>query len=642
MDAATLVLVSMCGIFGFAGFEEPGLLRRMADVIVHRGPDGEGFFEHDRFAMGMRRLSIIDLDTGDQPIFNADRTIAVVANGEIYNYVELRNELRGAGYKFATNSDIEVLVHGYEEWGADVVQHLNGMFAFCIYDTRTGEVFMARDRAGQKPLYYIHKNGRFLFGSEVKSILESMHVTAACNPAAIDGFLGLRYTPQPQTMFQDVQVLPAGHTLRLSGADLTVERYWNIELSAGPYADADEYLAAFDDAFVDAVRLTLRSDVPVAAYLSAGVDSSLVVGTMAKFVDRFKTFSLGFGSPIDELPDARALADHFGTEHHEVVIGPAQFADLPKAIWHLERPIGDALVLAYYHLAKAAASEVKVVLSGEGADELFAGYSFHKIIRYTDLWNRIVPGIAQRGLALPMLQATPVAALNRLFNYPAYLGTKGKDRVIKYLRDFPERSLAQNYAFLRTLWDHDERRAVYAPAFRDRATDALLRESCDAGGAVLDRLLKLQFNDWLQDNLLLRQDKNTMAHSLELRAPFLDHRLIELAFRTPPNLKVRGLTDKYIEREYARRTLPQASAKRAKNPFYFPLEHFYGNPAAQELVDMTLNEDAVNKRGYFDYGYVKSLKEKVDSREFVYIKQMYSLVILELWHMIFVDKQRLW
>lgn len=637
----------MCGIFGFAGFEESGLLRRMADEIVHRGPDGEGYFEHGKFAqpkfsMGMRRLSIIDLDTGDQPIFSEDRTIAVVANGEIYNYLELRAELRGAGHRFTTNSDTEVLVHGFEEWGDDVVQHLNGMFAFCIYDMRTNEVFMARDRTGQKPLYYYHQDGRFLFGSEVKSILRSSHVTAACNPAAIDGYLGLRYTPQPQTIFQDIEVLPAGHTLRLRGGELTIQRYWQVALSSGPYDDPDEYLAAFDDAFVDAVRLTLRSDVPVAAYLSAGVDSSLVVGTMAKFTNNFKTFSLGFGSPVDELPQARELASHFGTEHHEVIIGPQDFADLPKVIWHLERPIGDALVLAYYHLAKAASAHVKVVLSGEGADELFAGYSFHKVIRYTALWNSVVPGIAQRGLALPLLQAAPVSVLNRLFNYPAYLGSKGKDRVLNYLREFPGRSLAQNYAFLRTLWDQDERRSLYTPGFRDRVTDTWLKESCDSQGAVLDRLLKLQFDDWLQDNLLLRQDKNTMAHSLELRAPFLDHRLIELAFRTPPNLKVRGLTDKYIEREYARRTLPEASAKRAKNPFYFPLEHFYNNPAAQELVDMTLNEEAVNKRGYFDYAYIKHLKEKVESGEFIYIKQMYSLVILELWHMIFVDKQQLW
>ena len=637
----------MCGIFGFAGFEEPDLLRRMADEIIHRGPDGEGFFTHRKdahanFEMGMRRLSIIDLDTGDQPIFNEDRTIAVVANGEIYNYVELTAELRAAGHTFTTSSDTEVLVHGFEEWGADVVQHLNGMFAFCIYDTRTGEAFMARDRAGQKPLYYQHKNGRFLFASEVKSILRSAHVTAACNPAAIDGYLGLRYTPQPQTMFQDINVLPAGHTLHLRGNELTIAPYWQVKIGTGPYADQDEYLAAFDDAFVDAVRLTLRADVPVAAYLSAGVDSSLVVGTMAKFTSNFKTFSLGFGSHIDELPAARELAAHFGTDHHEVVIGPKDFADIPKVIWHLERPIGDPLVLAYYHLAKAATADVKVVLSGEGADELFAGYSFHKVIRYTALWDRIVPGIAQRGIALPLMQAAPVSALNRLFNYPAHLGSKGKQRVVNYLRDYASRSLAQNYAYLRTLWDEEDRRGLYAPGFVDRTTTTWLKESCDTHGAVLDRLLKLQFDDWLQDNLLLRQDKNTMAHSLELRAPFLDHRLIELAFRTPPNLKVRGLKDKYIEREYARRTLPQASAKRPKIPFYFPLEHYYDNPAAQELVNMTLDEERVNKRGYFKYSYIKQLKERVESREFVYLKQLYSLVILELWHMIFVDKQKLW
>ncbi len=640
----------MCGIFGFAGFDEPGLLRRMADAIRHRGPDGEGFFANepdndgpsDKFSMGMRRLSIIDLNTGDQPIFNEDRTVAVILNGEIYNYPELTAELRAAGHVFATGSDTEVLVHGYEQWGHDVVQHLNGMFAFCIYDINAGEVFIARDRAGQKPLYYYYENGRLLFASEVKALLASSHVSAACNLAAIDGYLGLRYAPQPETMFQDVHVLPAAHTMTLRRGELTIQRYWDVTVNQGPYGSHDEYLAAFDDIFVDAVRLTLRSDVPVAAYLSAGVDSSLVVGTMSKFINNFKTFSLGFGSPIDELPDARRLAAVFGTEHHEVVMQTQDLGRLAKVIYHLERPIGDALVLAYDRLAEAASGHVKVVLSGEGADELFAGYSFQKVIRYTALWDRLVPGFLQRGVALPALQAIPVSALNQLFNYPAYLGNSGKQRVVEYLRGFRGRSLAHNYAYLRTLWEQDDRRQLYAPAHKGLVTDAWLKQSRDTNGAILDRLLKLQFDDWLQDNLLLRQDKNTMAHSLELRAPFLDHRLIELAFRMPPGLKVHRLTDKYIEREYARRTLPADAANRPKNPFYFPLEEFYQDPASKELVAMTLNEDAVNKRGYFDYNYIKHLKEKVESREFVYIKQLYSLVILELWHMVFIDNQKLW
>ncbi len=619
------------------------MLRRMADIMHHRGPDGEGFFEHGDYSMGMRRLSIIDLEAGDQPIFNEDHSLVVCFNGEIYNYVELTKDLKAKGHIFRTHGDTETIVHAYEQWGMDFLGKLNGMFVLALYDRRRGELIIARDRAGQKPLYYYHDHGRFLFASEVKSILESQHIERACNINAIDSYLGLRYTPQPQTMFKDISVLPAAHYLRLANGQADIQRYWDIQVPAvPPRLSRADCLAAFDETFTAAVRLTLRADVPVGAYLSAGIDSSLVVGKMREFSNNIKTFSLGFDSPIDELPEARALAARFGCDHHEVVCVPDDLGLLPKVLWHLERPIGDVLVLAYYKLAEAAAQHVKVVLSGEGADELFAGYSFHKIIRWTDTWQRLVPGVLRRNLALPILEALPVSVLNKLFNYPAYLGNKGKARVIEYLRHFGDRSLAQNYVYLRTLWECNERRDVYTDRYRCLATEALVKESATASGPLLERLLRLHFDDWLQDNLLLRQDKNTMAHSLEMRAPFLDHKLIELAFQMPPGMKIRGLTDKYIERLYAKGVLPPDSVKRAKNPFYFPLEFFYNNPRAKELVAMTLNESSVKNRGYFKYEYVKYLKDKMDAREFVYLKQVYSLVMLELWHMVFIDKQRLW
>ncbi len=618
------------------------MLRRMANTTIHRGPDGEGFFEQGKYSMGMRRLSIIDLEDGDQPIFNEDRSLVVCFNGEIYNYVELTKELKDKGHIFRTHSDTETIVHGYEQWGMDFLQKLNGMFALALYDRRKDELIIARDRAGQKPLYYYHRDGRFIFASEAKAILESQNVERACNINAIDSYLGLRYTPQPDTMFKDISVLPAAHFLRLRRGDIDIVRYWDVAPAIQSRMSRAECLAAFDETFTNAVRLTLRSDVPVGAYLSAGIDSSLVVGRMREFNNDIKTFSLGFDSPIDELPEARALAAKFGCDHHEVVCVPDDLGLLPKVIWHLERPIGDVLVLAYYKLAQEAARQVKVVLSGEGADELFAGYSFHKIIQWTAIWERFTPGLLRRNLALPALAAVPVPVLNKLFNYPAYLGNKGKARVVEYLRHFGDRSLAQNYVYLRTLWEHDERRQVYTDNYRHLATDTLVKESASQDGALLDRLLRLHFDDWLQDNLLLRQDKNTMAHSLEMRAPFLDHNLIELAFKMPPGMKVNWLTDKYIERQYAKSILPMDAVKRPKNPFYFPLEFFYENPRAKELVAMTLNEESVKKRGYFDYAYVKFLKEKMDAREFVYLKQLYSLVILELWHMVFIDKQRLW
>lgn len=632
----------MCGIFGFCGFDDPALLGRMARALVHRGPDGEGCFVHDHFAMGMRRLSIIDLAGGDQPIYNEDRTLAVCYNGEIYNYVELMDELHALGHRFATRCDTEVIVHAYEQWGIDCLQRFNGMFAFALYDLPRRELVLARDRAGQKPLYYHQRNGRLVFASEVKAILEAEHVERRCNVDAIDAYLGLRYVPQPDTLFEGIHVLPAAHYMRLRRGEATVTRYWDVSLHQGAYRSDDEYREVLEDEFARAVRLTLRSDVPVGAYLSGGVDSSLVVAAARHHTDRLNTFSIGFGSAIDETAQARSLADRLGCTHHEVIIGAEDFRDLPRAVWHLERPIGDALILAYYKLAEETARHVKVVLSGEGADELFAGYSFHKIIRWTESYHRLVPAALTRGVAVPLLDAVPVDLLDKLFVYPAHLGRKGKEKTVDYLRHYARRDLAENYVALRALFGLGERRGLYAPGFVAHATDAWIRRAADERGPFLDRLLKLQFDDWLQDNLLLRQDKSTMAHSLELRVPFLDHNLIELAFRMPPHLKVRGLTDKYIERELARTLLPAANVKRSKNPFYLPLEAYYQRPELRELVRMTLDPARVRRRGYFDPAAVQGLVARMDTGEFLYLKQVLALVILELWHLIFMDRQQLW
>jgi asparagine synthase (glutamine-hydrolysing) len=591
--------------------------------------------------MGLPRLSIIDLAGGDQPLYNEDRSVAVCFNGEIYNYVELMDELKRLGHRFTTRCDTEVLVHGYEEWGLDFLQRLNGMFAFALHDARRRELILARDRAGQKPLYYHHQNGRFVFASEVKAILEAEHVPRRCNEPVIDSYLGLRYVPQPETLFEGINVLPAAHFLRLRDHEVSIKRYWDVSLTQGPYRSEGEYLEELETVFQDAVRLTLRSDVPVAAYLSGGIDSSLVVAAAQREVGRLETFSIGFDSPVDETPQARALAQRLGCNHHEVQCLPADFAQLPRAVWHLERPIGDALILAYFKLAQATSRHAKVVLSGEGADELFAGYSFHKIILWTERWHRLMPAFLTRHVAAPLLDALPVDLLDRLFIYPAHLGRKGKAKTVAYLRDYDRRPLNGHYVALRALFDRAERESLYADGMKARGTDAWIASPPAEPGAFLDRLLKLQFDDWLQDNLLLRQDKNTMAHSLELRAPFLDHRLIELAFRMPPSLKVRGLTDKYIERRLARSLLPAENVGRSKVPFYFPLEYIRGRKEVRDLVALTLDPERVRRRGYFDPAAVQRLVQEMESGEFLIAKQVFALVILELWHMIFIDRENL-
>ncbi len=628
----------MCGIFGFAGFEKPDLLARMAAAVGHRGPDGEGFLTDGRFSMGMRRLSIIDLAGGDQPIENEDGTLAVCFNGEIYNYLELREELESLGHAFRTRSDTETIVHAFEQWGEACLEHLNGMFAFALWDRREKSLFLARDRAGQKPLYYWNEGGRFLFGSEVKSLLEADFVERRPNLAAVDAYLALRYVPQPETLFDGIRTLPAGHCATLRRGELRVRRWWELPLGAPDRISDADALDAFEELFLDAVRLTLRSDVPVAAYLSGGIDSSLVVAAMARFTDRIHTYSIGFGSDIDETDQAAATARHLGTEHHEIQVRAEHFGELGRIVHHMECPVGDPLVLAYWNLARETAQDFKVVLSGEGADESYAGYSFHKIILWTERLRRTAPA-ALLPMGGAVVDGIPARLLDKLFVYPAFLGERGKARTADYLRRYPERDLAQSYVALKALWDADERRALYAGSFVRRLSEDWLHRSRSSDGTFLARLLALQYDDWLQDNLLLRQDKNTMAHGLELRCPFLDHRLVEQAFRWPDRLKVRGLRDKWIERELGRRWLPAENARRSKVPFYLPLEVFWQHPQLREQVRASLDAERVRALGWFDPAYTSWLVDPMQGGEFLHLKQVLSLVILDLWHRVFIEKE---
>lgn len=630
----------MCGIFGFGGFTDKELLRRMGACLVHRGPDGEGFLEDSRhrFFMGMRRLSIIDLEGGAQPIYNEDRTLAVCYNGEIYNYIELHGQLAARGHQFRTRSDTECIVHAYEEWGRDCVKHFNGMFAFAVHDARTGDTFFARDRCGQKPFYYHHKNGRFVFASEIKAILQCRDVPRACNLPALDAYLALRYVPEPRTMFEGIGTLPAAHSLLLTASGETkIERYWDVPIFTGDYRPDGELVAQTESLLRESVRLAMRSDVPVGGYLSAGVDSSLLTALMTECSDKVNTYSIGFGSSVDETHHAAETAKLLGTNHHEIQCRPEDFDLLPKVIWHMDRPVGDALIMAFYKLAEGAAKDLKVVISGEGADEIFGGYSFQNVIQIAEWYHGAMPGFLHHDVAMPILRGLPVEFLTKFFVFPAKLGQQGKARLVDFMGNYRDRNLFENYVALKTLWPREARAAAYTPEFKQLATDSWIPPVRDGSGKFLDRLLKLQWDEWLQDWCIIRQDKNAMAHSLEVRLPFLDHRLIEQAFRVPPHLKNNGLRDKIIERKIAEKLLPRQVTHRKKNPFFLPMEFFVEHPQIKHLIADTLNEDQVRQRGYFEPVYIKNLLAKIETREFVYLKQVMSLVILELWHRIFID-----
>ena len=637
----------MCGIFGYIGPDEAGLLGRMGAALVHRGPDDDGFFSDGRVHLGMRRLSIIDVAGGKQPVFSEDGQVVVIYNGETYNFRQLTLELQALGHRFATHSDSEVVAHAYEEWGEDCLLRLHGMFAFALYDRRRSVLLLARDRVGMKPLYLAEPDGQLIFASEVKGLLQSTRVPRRVNTSWLDAYLALRYVPQPETLFEGIRVLPAGHAMRvdLERGESHTWRYWQPTLTNGPYRSDGEYLDAFDAAFRGAVSSHLMSEVPVGAYLSGGVDSSAIVAVMSQLTHPVRTFSIGFGAPSDETAQARALAEHLGTDHHEIQCRPEHFELLPKMLYHLERPIGDALILAYYLLAQETAKHIKVVLAGEGADELFAGYSFHKVIQWVERYSKLIPEGVDRHLVVPAIRRAPVDLLDRFFVFPAYLGDEGRAKVADFLAGYRHRGPYGNSLALRTLFGPAERAALYSRDFAQAQADYEARpgrlDLPPSDGPFLDRLLAMQFEDWLPDFALLRQDKSSMAHSLELRLPFLDADLVDLAFQMPPHLKLRGLTDKYIERKWAERILPPENTRRSKNPFYLPVEFFFRHPYLRDLIADCLSPASVLRRGYFDPAAVTRLAARMESREFVIIKQVMALVILELWHRIFIDGERI-
>ncbi|MDQ3187344.1 MAG: asparagine synthase (glutamine-hydrolyzing) [Pseudomonadota bacterium] len=622
-------------------------MSRMTDVIKHRGPDDRGTSKKSLASIGMRRLSIIDLSTGHQPMHSDDGRIAIVFNGEIYNFRELAAQLRGRGHVLRTNSDTEVILRLYEERGIDCLEPLRGMFAFAIIDERLGRLFVARDRLGVKPLYYYEKAGKLLFGSEIKSILECPDVPREPNEDALDAFLTLRYSPGPETMFRGLKKLPAGHFMIWREGQLTLKKYWEPIPYEGNYRSDSAYQEEFEALFQESVRLRLVSDVPVGAYLSGGLDSSSIVATMASLspsaANKIKTFSVGFDWEGDELAEAREVADHLGTDHSEILCRPEDMSLLPRIVWHSDEPLGDAIVIPTYLLSREARKSVKVVLTGEGADETMAGYTFHRVISLAQRYKRLMPRFLHNGLVMPLVTAAPVSLLNRYFDYPADLGREGKQRVLRYLSNLHGSTIGSNYRLLISLFSPEDKDRIYSRAFKERLTgrdqdNPNLFNGSSAYG--LDALLHAQFKDWLPDNILLRQDKMSMANSVEARVPFLDHKLVEFLQTVPPHLKLAsGGLNKVLLRNYAANILPDKAARRKKRPFYIPVEKYFSHPSFMELVKMTLDSERVRRRGLFKPKEIARLCDSLRRNEFLFVKQVVALVMLELWFMIFIDRE---
>ncbi|MBF0177549.1 MAG: asparagine synthase (glutamine-hydrolyzing) [Magnetococcales bacterium] len=621
----------MCGIVGVAGDfpaeEGAGLVCKMNQTLLHRGPDGEGHWSTNRFAFAMRRLSIIDLATGQQPMWTPDG-VGIVFNGEIYNYRSLRHELEGHGYAFATRSDTEVLLNLYHCFGIAALQRLEGMFAFCLFDPRSGVVHLIRDRMGVKPLYYGAFAGRFYFASEMKAILAGLSQRPDISRTAIHHYLTLRYVPDPDCIWHGMHKLPPGHRLeyRLDGSGWHVEPYWSVHFHAEPEAQERNYVAEFRTLFLAAVeKRLLAADVPVGVFLSGGLDSSAVsAAAVALGHKAFQTFCVGFvGDPThqDELPWARQVARHLGSQHHEVTLDQTTFlATLPQLVHATDEPLADLTAIPLYHLSLLARQHVKVVLSGEGSDEILAGYDLERSMAklfYLGKTINFIPSSLLRGLS------------HLLPRYRQHLHALARGDLAALPAALP--------LHITRHWSEAEKMRLWRQPPSVLSSEELIRSWYHAapGASALDRIQEVHCRSWLVENLLMKADRMSMAASLELRTPFLDHTLVEWAARLPLTWKVgdfrQGFSSKRILREFAAGLLPPAVVARPKQGFPVPVYGWLREEPMRSRAREWLLERGARLHTHFDPAMIVPVLTAARRGDMAAAHRIWILIILEEW-----------
>ena len=622
----------MCGIAGILNYDPQSaasgsLLAEMLGDIVHRGPDDQGTWIDGQLAMGMRRLSIIDLEGGHQPIFDESGRYGIVFNGEIYNYRELRLELQARGHQFRTQSDTEVVVHLYEEEGVECLRYLRGMFALAIWDRQARTLFVARDRLGIKPLYYALPGNSIVFGSEIKSLLRHPQIDARLDRLSLGQYLSLKYVASPRTMFEDIRSLPPGHFFVVRDGKMTISPYWDLSFVETEQGISEqEYADRLLELLRESVRLRLRSDVPFGAFLSGGIDSSLIVALMSEQLDEpVRTFTVGFdgdGSRDDELPYARQVARRFRCEAHEILVTSRDFVDQAESvIWHLDQPIADQATVATFMVARLARQHVKMVLTGEGGDELFAGYARYAGERWAPL--------------LGMLPEFARASVRHLL--PSVPGLRRQKIALHALS---LRDEAQRLANWFPLFNDDMKRRI-ATAALQRDWDALASPfaACLArtnARQPLNRMLYVDTKYWLPDYLLLRGDKLTMAHSLEGRVPLLDHQVVEFAATLPVRMKLRGGVRKYLLKRVAKSLLPDSIINRPKQGFPIPIGKWLAGEANEMLHDL-LADSTLRQRQLFEPREVQRLIVQHESGFADHAALLWGLMSVEIWLRQFAD-----
>jgi len=618
----------MCGIAGIVSLEGKPVfeqeLRDMCGAIAHRGPDDEGYYFGTGAGLGMRRLSIIDLASGRQPIRNEDGSVWVVFNGEIYNFRELRRELEGRGHIFSTHTDTEVIVHLYEEYGRRCVDHMRGMFAFALWDERTKQLLLARDRVGIKPLYYAEIDGRILFASELKAILQLTEVERKINWSAASHLFTFLSTPPAEAIIDGIHKLEPGHLLRASpGYTTVIERYWDLQFEPDYAREEGYFVERVRELLDESVRLHLISDVPLGAFLSGGIDSSSIVATAAALTpEPLRTFSIGFGEPdYNELDHARVVAQAFGTDHHELTLGPDALDQMEDLAWYLDEPFGDSSAIPTYLVSKLASSKLKVVLSGDGGDELFAGYDKYVVEqRERKRWSLTAPA---RGLLGAIGRTMPHGMRGR--NFLHHIALTGAER----------------YLDAGTFFRRDDMKQLFRPEVYElfaqyepwRAKAAYLESG---NGHWLSNLQGLDIKNYLPLDILTKVDRMSMAHSIETRVPLLDHKLVEFAATIPPEMNLQGGTTKYVLKRAMRGILPESIIDRPKRGFAVPLGYWFRGKLGTYVRDLLLG-DSSRRRGFFNGRYIENLVSRHERGENLDL-QLWTLISFELWSRTFLDR----
>jgi asparagine synthase (glutamine-hydrolysing) len=627
----------MCGICGTYGLTDKDLLKKMCETISHRGPDDEGHYFDSNVMLGMRRLKVIDLNTGNQPIYNEDGSLVVIYNGEIYNYRDIRSELENRNHVFKTNSDTETIVHLYEEFGDKCVEKLRGMFAFALWDSVKKRLVLARDRIGIKPLYYYFKDGVLIFASELKALLEYPNIKKGINLHALHDYLTYMYVPAPDTIFNDIYKLLPGHLLFCKDGKLIVKQYWDINNGDYDYKgisgiEENELSAQLLNLMQESVKMHLISDVPLGVFLSGGTDSGSIVALATEISGKpVKTFSIGFEDDYhNELDNARSTANQYKTEHHEFIVRPQSIDSIENILSYFDEPFADSSAIPTYFVSKCSKEHVTVALSGDGGDEIFGGYGNYKADKIGQYYRKLPPILKNK--VIPFL-------INRL---PQSQDSLSAAQQLKKLLTMSSLPPEYGHIFWLNVFNGDLKEKLYKNEYleellkvnpADRYYSYFERFN---GNDFINRCINVDIKTVLPDDYLTKVDRMSMANSLEVRVPFLDHKLLEFATAIPSRYKLKGLTSKHLLKRIMKRRLPEEIIGGKKKGFSVPLSKWFREDFSV-LLNEFLPENVIKKRGYFNYNFVKSLSNYHLAGRKDNSKLLWTLICFEIWHRRFID-----